>query len=353
MGTSIYSPFFVHKLILISTQTVSNQQKFVQGGDYTSPFPSSSRMYTGLLAPSPVVFFGMIDIVRLSPTLFTQTFSIVGIGQEFTITNRGIRMCLPIQRLRGEEDGPTYYLTFLACGRNSSNGPSIIAIHIQSVPGNVYARIHDESNMKGLFEVPINAIVHRDINPISVHCIGNSDDLIDSGIQTRNIDVDVRRAKTVLQPLGLTVHDDSWKNEISTFPVSRSINEAGHREMFFVAQSYQQPEFMVVMTQIVPSNAFSGYFIGVRTVALHGPDHALYGFDPQHAQRPRDIYNEWRRRAVIQNLGEVASAASATMSNGQEIMFSANRISSTDLSVNASTTGLWCLTAVVKDLSRE
>lgn len=225
------------------------------------------------------------------------------------------------------------------------------SIHIQTVPGNVYARTHDESNTKGLFEVPINAIVHSGIHPGSVLCIGNSDDLIASGIQTRNIDVDVRRVKTVLRQLGLTVHDDSWKDEISTFPISHSINEAGHREMFFVAHSYQQPEFMVVMTQIVPSNASSAYFIGVQTVALHGPDRALYGLDAQHVQRPREIYDEWRRRAIIQGQGEVVSAASATMSSGQKIMFSANRISSTDLSVNASATGLWCLTAVVKDLS--
>lgn len=91
-----------------------------------------SKVYTGILAPSPECFKGMNDVCAS----YDSARYLPESDLEFRFTNGGIRMHLPMKRLCSS---PELYIAFLKC-RRQINKLGSLAIVLQRIGGNRYVR---------------------------------------------------------------------------------------------------------------------------------------------------------------------------------------------------------------------
>lgn len=115
------------------------------------PYPSQKalEMATGLLASSPRYFSESYDIIQKTHSDFERDLGISGLQQDFSLTNYGIRICIPREPI---DRSNNLYIAYLACENVRRN--NIVAFFLQQ-RGNQYVRVLPGNLMK----IPYSDIV--------------------------------------------------------------------------------------------------------------------------------------------------------------------------------------------------
>lgn len=321
---------------------------------YTSAPRLEGAGYGGLLATGPWQFQGMSNVVRIPFGSFEAALHVNVIDVDFMMTNRGIRICLPIQLLDRELK---IYVAFLACGCGSPSADSstVFAIYLHQLSDNLYTRIY-QSRLRGniscdLVENPVKMIRPSSARVCRSLSVDAPDEVLaqkpprDTSALTR-VTIDISRLHSTLQKSKFTLFNESWDQEIRStgcrFKHDFSVRD--QRGPFFVVKNeFAAVELLLVVTSnLMWTNngwTLSGD-VGVRAITL-GPEGLLS--DAKHARSPREIYHTWRQRTKADDLPALSRLATARMSNGQEIVFTTIRDKFSD----------WHLLAVLRDRKDE
>lgn len=283
----------------------------------------------GLLATSPRQFQGMNDVAQVPHSSLEAALHVHGVDADFTVMNRGIRICLPIQLLNRKLK---IYVAFLACGCGFPSGDSytVFAIYLRQVSDNLYTRIlSDAWFCCDLVEIQIETIVPS--STCACHSL-----FVDTHGKPRSpwtqvdhlsirVNIDISQLRTVLKKWKLTLSDKSSDEEIqsTSHEFNHDSNASDQQETLFVVKNESKEEELL----LVVSSDFNGQTksadVSVRVISL-GPNELLP--DAKHARSPDDIYRIWHQRAERDDFPASPCVATAKMSNGQEIVFTVIRV---------------------------
>lgn len=110
------------------------------------------------MAPGPESFEEAADIERITPTRLENILQPrkapgVNLDAEFTFTNHGIRIVLPVQMV---DDERRIFVAFLSCGNTDEE--AIFAVHLRQGSDMQYSRVPDYYDRPRLLEIPTEAI---------------------------------------------------------------------------------------------------------------------------------------------------------------------------------------------------
>jgi len=130
-----------------------DQSIFAWGELLSSLFPSdyNSGKDTGLLAPSPSSFSKSDGIRPVSGNRLEDIWGTRNPDAEFTITNHGIRIRLPVKLVSKTNN---IYIAYLAC--EDEDGHGLFAVLLQQLDGNRYTRVSD-------YETPFLAVPYSSL----------------------------------------------------------------------------------------------------------------------------------------------------------------------------------------------
>lgn len=120
-------------------------------------FPAPG-FYNGFFAPSPEYFKFMNNVVQYSTAFLEDTLQISGLDTDFTLTNRGIRIRLPLQLI---DVNHKHYVAFLACGKPKT----LFAMYLRHISDNLYTRLRVLGYHPSLIEIPVSKVEPHKITP--------------------------------------------------------------------------------------------------------------------------------------------------------------------------------------------
>ena len=198
---------------------------------------------TGFLASSPWVFYGMGNVATVSSDRLDEMLRVHGLDADFVMTNRGIRIRLPIQHL---QDCAKTYIAFIACGQ--LRPPTLFAIYLRQVSGNRFTRMrpsHVYTPLQSdLLEIPLSAIVR--LNEIRAENFLVDVSQKQAQSQRRKpytVWLDVAPLCHILQQRGFIILDKSWNREFRKWYIL-----TGQDVFLIVLNGFEEPELMLVIS---------------------------------------------------------------------------------------------------------
>lgn len=260
---------------------------------------------TGFLASSPWVFYGMGNVAPVSSDRLDEMLRVHGLDADFVMTNRGIRIRLPIQHL---QDCAKTYIAFMACGQ--LRPPTLFAIYLRQVSGNRFTRMrpsHVYTPLQpDLLEIPLSAIVRsKEIWAENLLVDVSQKQAQPQRRKPYAVWLDVAPLCHILQQRGFIILDGSWNRESRKWYIL-----TGQDVFLIVSNGFEELELMLVISLEDE--------IGIRVITL-GTHGAVPGCTRN--QPPRKIYRAWRRIAEPDDCPTSTRFIAATMADGQEFTF--------------------------------
>lgn len=249
-----------------------------------------------LLASNPRGFYGLSEVVEVPLGRLEDVLHVNQLAADFMVTNYGIRINLPIQRVGQDGD---IYVAFLACGR--FNQSTMFAIYLRKTGDDSYTRVYPlRRSQPDLLEIPTDEIVTSNIysdkslfiRAPQTRVVGLGPRL-DVGVNVESLcGTLLKQGYTVFDEYGQAVEKNVLLREDGTFLI---IENDGSNE----------PELMLVIS-LHP-------WIGIRAITL-GPEGAIPRFH-------RDIYKMRLTGGRLNDLSPPSRFAVTKMTNGQEFVF--------------------------------
>lgn len=265
------------------------------------------------MAPGPDSFEDAADISRIAPThldhiLRPRKAPGVNLDAEFTATNRGIRIVLPVQMIDQER---CIFVAFLACG--NIDDETIFAIHLRQGTDMKYSRVPGYYNRPGLLEIPVKAIKPSSsvtagyiyVGPLitePLNVVIEADDLVD-----------------FCKQYGFTlVNGDSFYESCYTMSTKAEPYSNGQDEQYFILKNDSLNVQILLVTTLDASLADRQQKdCIVITVRMLGPD----GDIPyQPGQSPEEIYQTYQEFDLSSQ--RVSHFGRVILPDGRQIAFS-------------------------------
>lgn len=295
----------------------------------------------GLLAPSVLCFQHTKNIIQtsfgdLEDVLRTQASQ----DADFTVTNLGVRICLPLQLIDRKHK---LYMAFLSCGTSSKY--TIYAIYLRQISANRYTRVvFPTGGGPELVEIPLDAIHPYDISVDRILYIDSAKLSKDAERGIKVMYIEVEPLRQTLQQMGFTISVvGSWGNTMQGaklpifYDLRRPLPGEDQEQFLIVRNGCDEVELMLVMTlEILWISLRPVPYVDLKAIILESDEIITSDASPLSLV---EHYRRWNQKARMRRRLSPSRTATAKMSNGLELEFVV-------LFDRVTNDGLWQLWAV-------